>query len=110
MDTRKLKLAAEIATPGPWKHWGAGGVHEVTAEFCTVVHWSGFDQGQTTTNRQKRNNAAFIAKADPATVLALIEERDDLLEAIKDLMYWDNGKPEWDAARDLIARIEQPNT
>ena len=28
----------------------------------------------------------------------------DLLEALQDVMYWDNGKPEWAAARAAIAK------
>lgn len=30
----------------------------------------------------------------------------ELLEALKDVMYWDNGKPEWEAARDAIAKAQ----
>jgi len=35
---------------------------------------------------------------------ALKAERDELLEALKALMYWDNGKSEWDEARAAIAK------
>jgi len=28
----------------------------------------------------------------------------DLLEALESVMYWDNGKPEWEAARAAIAK------
>jgi hypothetical protein len=28
----------------------------------------------------------------------------DLLEALEDVMYWDNGKPEWEIARAAIAK------
>lgn len=32
-----------------------------------------------------------------------------LIDAIEDLMYWDNGKPEWEDARDLIKEIREKN-
>lgn len=35
---------------------------------------------------------------------ALHEVNQELLEALKDVMYWDNGKPEWDVARAAIAK------
>lgn len=35
---------------------------------------------------------------------AIKAERDELLEALEGLMYWDNGKPEWEVARAVIAK------
>ena len=32
-----------------------------------------------------------------------------LIDAIEDLMHWDNGKPEWEDARDLIKEIRGKN-
>ncbi len=32
-----------------------------------------------------------------------------LIDAIEDLMYWDNGKPEWEDARNLIKEIQEKN-
>ena len=32
-----------------------------------------------------------------------------LIDAIEDLMHWDNGKPEWEDARDLIKEIREKN-
>jgi hypothetical protein len=34
----------------------------------------------------------------------LIAAAPDLLEALENVMYWDNGKPEWEAARAAIAK------
>ena len=31
-------------------------------------------------------------------------QRDELLDALEGLMYWDNGKPEWEVARAVIAK------
>lgn len=39
-------------------------------------------------------------------MFALEAERDALLEALKNVMYWDNGKSEWQDARAALARIE----
>lgn len=35
---------------------------------------------------------------------AIKAERDELLDALEGLMYWDNGKPEWEVARAVIAK------
>lgn len=37
-----------------------------------------------------------------AELRRLHEVNQELLEALKDVMYWDNGKPEWDVARAAI--------
>lgn len=34
----------------------------------------------------------------------LIAAAPELLEALDSLMYWDNGKPEWEIARAVIAK------
>ena len=39
-----------------------------------------------------------------AELRRLHEVNQELLEALKDVMYWDNGKPEWDVARAAIAK------
>jgi hypothetical protein len=47
---------------------------------------------------------AFIAAANPATVIALLDERDELLGALNDQCDWGNAVAERDAARaDLAA-------
>jgi hypothetical protein len=40
----------------------------------------------------------------------LIAAAPDLLEALEHVIYWDNGKPEWEMARAAIAKAtgEQP--
>lgn len=39
-----------------------------------------------------------------AELRRLHEVNQELLEALKDVMYWDNGKPEWDVARAAITK------
>ena len=39
-----------------------------------------------------------------AELRRLYEVNQELLEALKDVIYWDNGKPEWDVARAAIAK------
>lgn len=38
--------------------------------------------------------------------LDLQVQRDELLAALEGVMYWDNGKPEWDVARGTIAKVK----
>lgn len=42
--------------------------------------------------------------ADVITELA--QQRAELLDALKGVMYWDNGKSEWDIAREAITKAE----
>lgn len=51
-------------------------------------------------------NAAYIAAANPTAILKLLSINAELLEALSGVMYWDNGKPEWQIARAAIARYE----
>ena len=69
----ELRKLAEAATPGPWIKRGyvpgiGCGVDGVTA----VAH-------HTTSA-----DADFISAANPAAILALIQQRDELMEALKD--------------------------
>ena len=83
MNTEELKRLAEAATPGPWntspggcgiigpdKQW-LGGMNDWVCEYSEEM-------------TQSENNAAFIAAANPAAVLELIRQRDELLAALKD--------------------------
>ena len=83
MNTEELKRLAEAATPGPWntspggcgiigpdKQW-LGGMNDWVCEYSEEM-------------TQSENNAAFIAAANPAAVLELIRQRDELVEALKD--------------------------
>ena len=71
---QSLKEAAEKATPGPWVAFTHAdsrtfSVHTPDDKRCgDVIKWAGFD-GQ----RKAKANAEFIALANPANVLALVE-------------------------------------
>jgi hypothetical protein len=73
----KLRALAEAATPGPWATKAprnlprgviAAGSMQVADAF-NDTHW---------TDEQCERNAAFIAAANPQTVLKLLDERDAL--------------------------------
>lgn len=79
VDEQNLRQLAEAATPGPWIHWQSGGIHQIDAAKTTVVHWSGFDQLQTPNEKTAiKNNAAYIAAANPAAILSLLDELQTL--------------------------------
>ena len=67
-----LKAAAEKATPGQWVAFTHAdsrtfSVHTPDDKRCgDVIKWAGFDG-------QRKANAEFIALANPANVLALVE-------------------------------------
>lgn len=56
-----------------------------------------FVQGRIT-NYTGRNAAAELRRLHALSA--------ELLEALKDVMYWDNSKPEWEAARAAIAKAK----
>ena len=72
-DLAELRRLAEAATPGPWS----------TAAFQLVIDVAQrIDVGMC----GHRDDAAFIAAANPAAVLALLDaaaERDRLAEAVR---------------------------
>ena len=71
MNTEELKKLAMAATPGPWAH----GV-------TWIEHLGGIVAlGNTARSKQ---DVAYVASANPATILALIAERDELLAALKE--------------------------
>ena len=81
VDEQKLRQLAEAATPGHWDHWQSGGIHQIDAATKTVVHWSGFDQLQTPNEKNAiKDNAAYIAAANPAAILSLLDELQTLRE------------------------------
>ena len=73
MNIEKLKRLAEAATPGPWTSHKDGGISArgVLLAGCAVV--GGYIA-----------NSRYIAAANPAAILELIRQRDELLAALKD--------------------------
>ena len=71
MNIEELKRLAEAATPGPWSSHPNGyyGVHSNTGTICSTG--------------EKIADALYIAAANPAAILELIRQRDELLVALK---------------------------
>ncbi len=81
MNIDKLKEAAEKATPGPW---------HVDHVVCVRTPGDGDSVAVAVSDRtlprgQSKHNAAFIAAADPTTILALIERLEALEDEVKDM-------------------------
>ena len=92
VDHAELARLAEAATPGPWTvfdydcgdkpHYDHNGpcpsIQAPVDQDCAIVHWDGFKQEYwSSANGDPRRieaNAAFIAAANPATVLSLLSE------------------------------------
>lgn len=84
MDTSELKKAAQAATPGPWYASDA---------FADNGEFSGVDivsQGGTVLLSEDDGpgglDAYYIAAANPAAVLALIESHEQLVVALRETM------------------------
>ncbi|HGA2741424.1 TPA: ead/Ea22-like family protein [Enterobacter roggenkampii] len=80
IDKRALREAAEKATPGRWEYYPGNtsieyNVDSMVEDQGSIVY---VDSGDFT-QKQTDLNGAFIAAANPATVLALLDE----LEAVQ---------------------------
>lgn len=87
MNIEELKLLAEAATPGPWEYQkdrkdfpvnGYVTVRDCIYSVC-VLPYEGIRADDRVTD-----NGRFIAAANPAAILELIQQRDELLAALKD--------------------------
>lgn len=87
MNIEELKRLAEAATPGPWAYTtdsndfpvnGYVTVRDCIYSVCLLPY-----EGIRTDDRVT-DNGLFIAAANPAAVLELIRQRDELMEALKD--------------------------
>lgn len=85
IDTAKLRALAEAATPGPWRYGididqlsdgGSGYPLDYYPDCRTVVEISCRECGERSDITEA--DAAFIAAANPATVIALLDEIDTL--------------------------------
>ncbi|MBW6161987.1 ead/Ea22-like family protein [Pseudomonas aeruginosa] len=82
MDTNKLKELAERATPGPWscnRHWAIVGGPVLEFTNGAAQQQIAMACGQSWMHDEElRNNAEWIAAANPAAVLELIAEVERL--------------------------------
>lgn len=69
-----LKQAAEVATQGPWRMDHENIWH--CDEEGNQKHLMYLYQGDDVDDRQDHDNTAFIALCNPATILALLAERE----------------------------------
>ncbi|EER0136343.1 ead/Ea22-like family protein [Escherichia coli] len=76
IDYQALRLAAENATPG---EWCADDYHGVIADAGLNANY----YIASCSGPDNRSNKRFIAAANPATVLALLDERERNLQYIK---------------------------
>ena len=83
----ELRKLAQAATPGPWAYTtdsndfpvnGYVTVRDCIYSVCLLPY-----EGIRTDDRVT-DNGLFIAAANPAAVLELIRQRDELMEALKD--------------------------
>ncbi|WP_271013888.1 ead/Ea22-like family protein [Pseudomonas aeruginosa] len=81
-DHAELRRAAEAATPGPWscnRHWAIVGGPILEFTNGAAQQQIAMACGQSwMRDDELRNNAEFIAAANPKTVLALLDEIDGL--------------------------------
>lgn len=75
IDKRALREAAEMATPGRWEYYPGNtsieyNVDSMDEDQGSIVY---VDSGDFT-QKQTDLNGAFIAAANPTTVLALLDE------------------------------------
>ncbi len=83
MNTEELKRLAEAATPGPWEYEDHGrltGIIWGTNDYA--IARLAYD-GQVSDEKVDATGS-YIAAANPAAVLELIRQRDELMEALKD--------------------------
>ena len=101
MKLDELEKLAKAATPGPWKV--KFDINVSDREGVSVLGAGGTDA--TAHFDRNRNNATFIAAANPATVLRLVELLRESQAAINDLLCWWHGRlpPEYMA---LLAKLE----
>jgi hypothetical protein len=100
--TEALLALAIAATPGPWEHRGAS-VASIATGY--VAELSGFPHSLASLSatrgpEQRDRDAAFIAAANPSTVIALLGEIEALRKALERIERWFGEFPEtgmfWD--------------
>ncbi|HGA5418725.1 TPA: ead/Ea22-like family protein [Salmonella enterica subsp. enterica serovar Chester] len=119
IDKQALREVAERATKGPWKVFSdidtkTFAIHTPRDKRCeNVIKWGGFD-----CQPNAEANAEFIAAANPATVLALLDENiqlqreKDAIEAVALALRDDmrQAREQLEAAERSIAELERSET
>lgn len=100
VDTERLRRLATAATPGPWGNFQAGwrfdenlrgggpinGVLSMSAEWSICATFTGAawgHAGDVNLDDRSERDAEFIAAANPATLLALLDRIDELTAKVE---------------------------
>ena len=107
MNIEELKQLAEAATPGLWSYHDRDNV--IYSDKDEVV--GSPRSAGTHSLHQRSRNGFWIAAANPAVVLELIRQRDELLAALREVADWTErytlpGHPVVTVARRAIAKAE----
>ncbi|MEY7635842.1 ead/Ea22-like family protein [Raoultella ornithinolytica] len=89
---QSLKAAAEKATPGRWEYYPGNtsieyNVDSMNEDQGSIVYVDSGDFTQVQTDR----NGEFIALANPANILALVEALEKAQRYIEELREWNAG-------------------
>ncbi|HBV3439737.1 TPA: ead/Ea22-like family protein [Klebsiella pneumoniae] len=106
---QRMKAAAEKATPGPWYvhdkpcEDGNYGIDTSDKEFLAeAVVWWGFARQSI----WREEDAKYIALANPANILALVEALEKAQQEHENVHYSDAAEMEIAALRQRIAELE----
>jgi len=88
LSLSSLRSAAMAATPGPWEHGGTGSETVVFQRggFPICEMWI-----RTNDRAEAKATSAFIAQANPATLLALLDALEAARGALDRIACWDEG-------------------
>ncbi|MFZ3286572.1 MAG: ead/Ea22-like family protein [Telluria sp.] len=84
-DYSELRKKAQAATPGTWSWWTSNSYLRLSSERGgdgDILHGARLSDGCCTVNVTEQNRA-YIAAANPATILALLDELDALRSQVK---------------------------
>ncbi|HHF0151825.1 TPA: ead/Ea22-like family protein [Enterobacter roggenkampii] len=109
IDKRALREAAEKATPGRWEYYPGNTSIEYNVDSMDEDQGSILyvDSGDFT-QKQTDLNGAFIAAANPATILALLDELEAAEERYEDMLrHARSFREAHDSASELIRKMER---
>ena len=107
---QRMKAAAEKATPGEWRAFthpasGTYAVHTPKDKRCEdVIKWPGFDG-----RKNAGANANFVATANPANVLALVEALEKAQQKIVEIQQGCENDPRIHEIIDLKEHVIETN-
>lgn len=109
-DHAELRRLAEAATPGPWscnRHWAIVGgptlefTNGAAQQQIAMACWQSWMHEE-----ELRNNAAFMAAANPNTILALLDEIDGLKAENAELRHLCACAKQYDISKTLRTMID----